>query len=58
MSRKDYVLIAEAIKQTSMSDKIRAELVDNLSRRMWADNTSFDRRKFEDAAGIKTKEPA
>ena len=62
MTRKDYVLIAQAIKnQIEMSIKFEEEesqagaenIARDLADALQADNTRFNRARFLDACGVK-----
>jgi hypothetical protein len=56
MSKKDYELIAEAIRLTDMPEKIRIELVSNLIANMALSNCRFCPSKFAVACGLESKE--
>lgn len=45
MTRKDYIKLAQAIKDSQNKD----ELVDNIIQAFKADNDRFDERKFREA---------
>ena len=49
MTKKDYELIAEAIRQ---SNNMKVDVVDNLVRAFANDNPRFDRTKFYNACGV------
>lgn len=57
MTRKDYKLIAEAIKTTRYQlelpsdDKTLSLLIDNLSIQLRQDNRNFDYSRFAEACG-------
>lgn len=62
MTRKDYVLIAEAIREereiwemvdAKMGNEVLNSLSRGLARRLRQENVRFDRDKFLEAAGVK-----
>lgn len=62
MTRKDYVLIAEAIREereiwemvdAKMGNEVLNSLSRSLARRLRQENVRFDRDKFLEAAGVK-----
>ncbi len=55
MSKKDFVLLAEAIRLTDMPERIRVELVSNLIANMALSNVRFDASKLIVACGLKSK---
>ncbi len=57
MTRKDYVLLAEAIKAATSAidhpERLGAQLVANeIAHRLQQDNPRFDRERFLKAAGL------
>lgn len=52
MTRKDYVLIAEAIKSTTLDERNREKVVYTLAFALKGENERFDYDKFVTACGI------
>ena len=53
MTRKDYIAIAQAVKETwEIPFGAREELVQRLITIMAKDNERFDRDRFKDACGL------
>ena len=50
MSRKDYVIIAKAIRQVEMPPEVRELLISSFTGELAADNQRFDRDIFIKAA--------
>ncbi len=53
MTRKDYKLIAEAIKNSAIDEGSKRNIVGNLAMKLCIDNDRFDVDKFEVACGVK-----
>jgi hypothetical protein len=53
MTRKDYKVIAEAIKRARLSDAARDEVADIMARTLWDYDTTerFNTDKFLEACG-------
>lgn len=52
MTRKDYVLIADALASTPLPDRERDALVRSLSRALAQDNPRFDPSRFKEACSV------
>ena len=46
MTRKDYIAIAECVKEMGGTKKVKADLVDLLSGVFYRDNHHFDKQRF------------
>lgn len=53
MTRKDYVLIAQAIADVWCDSQAQADIADSIANALEADNPRFDRARFLDACGVK-----
>jgi len=52
MTRKDYILIAEVIKNAELSQGARDLLTQDFSAMLIADNERFNIYKFREACGL------
>lgn len=52
MTRKDYILIADAIKSSTLDERHREKVVYTLAYVLRNDNERFDYDKFVTACGI------
>jgi hypothetical protein len=57
MSRKDYVALAEILRETPMADETRAELVSRLVTMLADDNPRFSPSRFRAACSPDSAEP-
>jgi hypothetical protein len=53
MTRKDYVLIAQAIADVYCDSEAQLLIADSISQALQADNARFDRARFLTACGVK-----